>query len=827
MAENYNWTPVVMVEGLSLELDDSVRPSGLAYMNEPTQTAPEGRVTGPWRAALLSVELGELSWSPIEGNATTQELTFTLNIDAPDATNSRQGSLLRSYFLGDADPVGLLAFGEVVSPTTTSFDVTMLDGSDAADTFGPGTLLYLSAEAWRVASSTVDTITVENTVPQSFIYPDGGTNNDLTKSSSAVEGNLGHIGTRLSTHTARAASTSAPPYEDDRVFASNPRLKGRRVWLFRCAIVGGELLEQCIGQYIIASDDSIQLNDACTELTVTCVSIVGAFDEYQFNTRNVQYRYSFLTINGGSRVSAAGGISEASNFEDSVWGNYPVSVVQAGETVATLFGGTDLLPDLRFGGKSPDVTNLSSNADFDTLPDPSKRDLYNEVLASNPFDILRSADGFTLTPSPVFHPYYSTDRPDPDDPSSTSPGILRNPLHLWLAHMGCLSSNLPSHWILPFAADTVNVESVLAKARGVTGSINEWPGVVAGGDGEPIDAMKWADQTFLVPVGAARVQDQYGRIDIAFVYAPPVSSTLIRDTNTGYGRSTRRPVKLAADSFIAVIGTGVGDRPIIEVQSGEVYLPDRGTVQSTNVTIEAQGALSPDDPTTDLGTLVGRPAPAFIRAYLTSIGQWLRKGMAKIELSVGLADLNLMDPANVQPLMPGSLVDISLTGLIDIVTGAKQSADGYQGLVFSHQWTQDFTTQLISVGLYRNRLVRYGFSLLITNVVDNSDGTYTLTFDADESILPDGAGVDYLSPIGAFATDLATAENAQTDYNADDVVVVDQYFAAKFVGTLASNILTAGTLPVAGDWVVLADLGGGNNEAEAVFAYFGRDKYGV
>ena len=827
MSDDFNWTPVVMVEGLSLDRTTTdIRPTGLAFLPDPLQSAPEGRVTGAWRPALLSIpELTDLTWSPIEGNSATQSLTFILSLDEPDDVDDRQGTLIRSYFLGDPDPVAILAFGEVVTPTTTSFDVTMLDGTDADATFGEGSVMYLGSEVFRVTSASTDTVTIVNALPSSYIYPDGGSDSDLTRSVDGVSLALGHLGSRVSTHTGRASASAAPPYEDDRVYTANQRLRGRRVWLFRCAVVGGELIEQLLGQFVIAGNESITMNEDATELTVTCSSIVGAFDGYQFNTRSVQWRRSFYTINDGTLVNVNGDRESTFSFENSIWKNYAITVLQAGQVVAALVGDRYLAQDIRMGGDTPDVAELNTEGGLDAPSIP--KTTFNEALSTNPFDVVR-LDTDTLTPDPTLHPYYSVDKPDPDDPASTSPGILRHPLHMWLAHLGCLSSNLPLHWKLPFALDSVNVTNVLALARGQAGSIREWPGIVAGGDGQPLPAMKWLDESFLKPLGMGRVQDQYGRMDVAPVYAPRLSTASLTGSNTLQGRKVYRPVKLAADALTARLGMGVGSASLRDLSSLDVYLPDAGSVQSESVEIIAQGVLSADEPTTDLATLDGRPGVAFVRAYLSSIGQWFRRGMAKVELVVALPELNVMDPENVQPLVPGSLVDVDLIGLIDITTGAKQQVGGYQGIVIRHLWENQCTEQSVTIGLYRNRLVRYGFSLLITVVVDNMDGTYTLTFDDTESIAPDGTpGPNYVSPAGEFATDLATAVDTQTTYSADNVSVVDQYFAQRFVGTMANNVLTAGTAPIVGDWIVLADLGDGNDTAESTFAYFGRDKYGV
>jgi putative intracellular protease/amidase len=825
-----NWSPVIMVEGLTLTRDTQVRSTGLAITSQPNASRLN-QLSGEWYPALVvgSVQLGQSSWSPVEGSPTAQTLTFSLQSEIADGWDRKA---LRAFFCGDPDESAIVEYGEVIGATTTSFDVRLLTGADADTVLDEGSVIYIGAEAFRVASCTGNTVTIVDEIPASFVFPGGTSANDLDRSTGGVVGRLGHFGTRIATHTAPVAANAAPPYGDNRVFLTNPRLKGRRVWLFRAAVSNGALVEQLIGQFVIDSDEKVELSDDGTTISVSCVSVAGALDSWQFNVRSVQYQYEFVQFSGFDGIVAVGGRSALTSQSDSIWGNFALSVVQNGETIAVVAGGTNLITSLSFGGKLPDVTQVASAAEFAETANPSRRTSYNEALATYPFDVVRDGTGLDITPDQTTHPFYSTDRPDPDDPTSVLPGVLRHPLHMWLAHLSCLSSNLPLHWRIPLAADTVDVAGVLAFARGTLAAVTAWPGVVAGGDGEPLDAMAWLDEAYLLSLGLGRATDQYGRLTVRSIYAPALSTASLTQSNTQRGRPFSRPTRLAADTIVARMGAGVGKAPLYEVSSAEVYLPDEGTVQTTSIEIEAAGPIAADDPTTDLLTLAARPGAAIVRAYVTSLGAFVRKGVPMTALVVGDSTLNQLDTDNVQPMTPGSLVTVNLIGLLDIVTGWKTPQNTYNALVMRHQWDRQFTEQMVDLALYRNRQVRFGYALLITDVVNNGDGTFDLQFDDDETILPDsGSLIDYVAPDGkVYPNDAETAENTITTYSAPNAQLVDQYYAVKGTGALSistgTGVWTSTTAPVAGDWLTLAQLGS-NATAETVFAYFGRDTFGI
>jgi hypothetical protein len=827
-----NWTLTVMIEGLVFDADDSVRPSALSFVPERTEAAPEGRVTGRWHPCLTYRAQGEKivlsgqSWSPLKGSVAVQTMEISIN-----AAYAGELMSVRDYFLARPQPVAIIAFGETITPTTVSFDVTMLDGSTADATISAGAVLYIGREVFRVASCTGDTVTVEAAIPQSFIYPGGGADNDLGRSTDGVELGLGHIGSRIVTHTGRTSGNQPPTFDDDRVYLQNPVLRGRRAWLHRSAIVGGELIEQCLGQYVIGGEDTITKSADGTAIRVPFQSLAGSFSSYQFNTRCVQFQYEFARFPGSSQVLARGGIAPTSNPADSVWKRVGVFVdlMQEGDRVAAVVGEIQLLQGLTFGGDAVEVYELTGRLDdYLEATDGRRLKRFNEVFTSYPYDIVTADGGSQFTITGTSHPLYSTERPDPNDPTATDPGILRHPLHMWLAHARGLSSNLPTHWTLPIGRDGVDVAGVLALARGAFGHITEWPGVVKGGDGKAFNGLDWMDEAYLVPLGCGRATDQFGRLTVRSLLSPSDTLVTIGDANVGPTRPYSLPMGVTADMVEAVTGRGLSDAPIITLTSLDSYSPSIVDQRIIAIEINADGALAAIDQA-DPVLALERPGIQHVRAVVNSIGAMLSKSMGQYQLDVNLSSLNTMDPAFVQPLIPGTFFRLAIRAMDNPETGALEDGLALNGLVMEHKWSTDFTTQAIRVMIYPYAQRRIGYALLVTGVTPTGGSGYDLTFDADQSILPDGGASLYTSPTGAtFATDLSTLAHAVSTYSAAKALLCDQYMAAKAtVDITGTGAVVSASVPVVGDWVVLADLGDGNTGAEGVFAYFGRDRYGV
>ena len=178
-----------------------------------------------------------------------------------------------------------------------------------------------------------------------------------------------------------------------------------------------------------------------------------------------------------------------------------------------------------------------------------------------------------------------------------------------------------------------------------------------------------------------------------------------------------------------------------------------------------------------------------------------------------------MDPDNLQDLLPGSLVRVTLVGM--------RGRDGVvlESLVLSHRWANDYTVQELRVLVYDVSFRRWSAAAVIAGVTDNLDGTYTLTFDTDDTTQEQPYEVDGV----AYATDLST--------------LVDQYGLGGVRVTIRDELLevvesdvpfdgvdtvTAAAAPLVGQWLTLGQLGdNAGSAAEDTFAFIGRDRWTI
>jgi hypothetical protein len=475
----------------------------------PLPLAQSGRALGfqggtDWgtgRPVLRNVRVSSQSWAPVSGELAASSLSFELLLTGDPADP------IASYFVSDAPVIGRLTPGAGdVAVGATSISVT-------APSAPPTGVLYIGRDRVVVVDS------VSGSAP-SFtltLNPDrplllGG----IGPLSSAAPADIGHTGCILEPLRRRATADDAPPWPDDRVYARNPRIRGRMVYLYR----SDGRFTQLWGIYTL--DDVTELDASGLVLGVSATSIVGALGDVQFGTEPVVVNLR----REGERLYVAGlGIHpEGLDVVAAKGTDVFVGVVPAGVGRVR-----DVLPDTL--GGSPV-----------TVPDGQSVALFQVV----------SNRSYTTT--------------------------NRHPFVLLLAHFGLESSRLRRDWTLTryrrFVDDT-GIRRALASV-----DVSDWPGVVAGQDGRPVSALRWMADTFLRPLGFGWTTDRYGRLSVASLSYASEDAGLrsLSSAVTLPGRQGRLSATIQADSVQARAGQGVGTAPRVIVTAQDAFEGPTGSV---------------------------------------------------------------------------------------------------------------------------------------------------------------------------------------------------------------------------------------------------------
>lgn len=786
-----NWTWVVAIEGVTLS-KTSTRPTGFSTIADPGDSVrPEGAVLGPYAPLLVpgSIRLSEQSINVMSGDPPAQSLSFELILT--DA--------LFDVLFAKPQPIGVL--GLDVAPTAPAMQV-LTPTSNLEGIVGSSlTTLWVGREAF-VGTALSDIFTFVDTLPAGLLYPDAGSDNDLTRTVDGADGVLGHLFTRVRQHDYQ---TGLPPWSDFRVYAQNPILRGRRVFLYRGGFnAAGEYIEQLFGQYVINSE--IATGAEQTTVSISAQSLIGTARSSKLNTNPQVYQFDVsLQVSGGGSFAYAETSSGGGSSYNPGAPSY-VTVAAGNRDAAFLFRGgfnsSGVLTSAILVASDGEAADLNGNilqrrfGMTNGVPTQDGPVSLNELLVSDP---LISVQVQNL-------PYYD------------GSNAVLNPITMVLQHLGEHPSNLSDQWILRLGPDAVDVEGLQALAPFY--SSVRFDGVVAGHDGKAVGALKWIADTFLRPIGAGWAIDQHGRLTVRTLLLPVVSGTAATQATTLPGRAQRRSLEVAADAIRMTVGQGAGESPIITINGIDAIAPDPLDPQSSVYEIDGRGYLAAD---TVIGSrdILNTPSVSFARAVVSTLSELLANGPYQVNLAITTSGIQAIDPALIQDLLPGYLLDITLTGFrgfSDVLVS---------GIVIGHKYSSDLTQHNVRVLLLDVSLRKWSAAAVVTAIGDNGDGTYTPTFETDDTITPltDGS---YAVDGQTFTTDLQTLVH-QYGLGGVDLSLCDANLAYRDTITFDGvDTFTSSTALQVGDWIVLGDLGDNPaTEAESILAFIDRDRFSI
>ncbi len=861
-----SWIWLIEIEGLGRDnrlVNDqfSITPMALTTQSWPTNTAYAGglansRICDEWQPVIQpeSVTLSAMSYSPFAQKPGAQTLSFDIALpnDRPE---------IERYFLSNPLPVANIT--AQIDPT----DSTILMDNTSALTAGD--IIYIGAECFRIGvvnSSTLVTINQSiiggsSTNGPDITWPYGIRLNVGTRASDGAVGIIGAFGSRVAIHEVPQPN-ELPPFPDTRVYLANPRVKGRRVYLRRVSWGLDEngdegYREQLFGQYLIRD---VTINANGTTISVTAGSLVASYEKAELGARGVSDRLQLYTGPAGGTAALIDLDNTPGNQDRRLWKSNTVCYSNGSE--AGMFVGTELVGTAILNGDTifrslrttrtlglnlftPIQLELDSiNQEMVRFISKEAGQKVKEVLISDPLEIILDTSGNeALYPfNPADHPYYSTDKPG-------GAGILQHPLHLMLAHLGQLSSNLPYHWQLRLDTQAIATSAILQYAEQLV--INEWPGVCVTG---PVKAMEWLAKTFLQPLACGFVTDEFGRLSVSpitmlrgspwgvpKVFDGTTASNSIDDSVLAIGRQVQRIVEVEAGVTQSITGQGLGKEPRITIQSADAYKVADGDPENTTFVIDAMGAFSPDNET-QTAVLIDIVPVMFMRSITSTIGTYLRAGAIQYTFRIpsGFPDEeqkyqpfgNTLAPAMPSRYaMPGTFVTISAN-----VSGLRKLPGPRLAAVLEHKWEDNCATQVIRV-LDLGNLIRIAPAGRVVSATDNLDGTMDIVLEPDFEVIP----VPYNTiPFGNITEDGETLSafvtaGAETEY----VRFYDETLAERNPGggqyeevfsyNIATDTLTTGYLngylPVAGDFVLLADLG--EHNVQDFYAFMGRDSFNL
>jgi hypothetical protein len=860
-----SWIWLIEIEGLGRDnrlVNDqfSITPMALTTQSWPTNAAYAGgvansRICDEWQEVIQpeSVTLSAMSYSPFAQKPGAQSLSF--DIALPDARPE-----IERYFLSNPQPVANIT--AQIDPT----DNTILMDTTAALTAGD--IIYIGAECFRVAvvnSATLITVNQaiiggSSTNGPDITWPYGTRLNVGTRTSNGAVGIIGAFGSRVAIHEVPQPN-EIPPFPDTRVYLANPRVKGRRVYLRRVSwgLNGSGVegyREQLFGQYVIRD---VTVNANGTTISVSAGSLVANYEKAQLGARGVSDRLQVYRGQSGSGATIIDLDNTPGNLDRRIWKDNTVCYSNGSEAnlfvgisfafIAILNGETfhrAIQTTRSLGLKSftpVDIDSESTEPEFIRFISKETGQKVKEVLISDPLKIILDTSGNeALYPlNPNSHPYYSTDKPG-------GAGILEHPLHLMLAHLGQLNSNLPYHWQLRLDTQAVAKAAILQYAEQLV--INEWPGVCVTG---PVKAMEWLAKTFLQPLACGFVTDEFGRLSVASVTmlrpspwgVPKVfdgfsSTNNINESVLAPGRQVQRIVEVEAGVTQSITGQGLGKEPRITIQSADAYKVADGEPENTTFQIDAMGAFSPDNETEN-GVLLDIIPIMFMRSLTSTIGTFLRAGAIQYTLRIpsGFPDEEqLFQPYGdtLAPAMPSRYALPGTSVTIDaIVPGLRKLAGPRLAIVLEHKWEDNCATQQIRV-LDIGELIKIAPAGRVVSASVVS-GDLNIVLEPDFEVIP----VPYnVPPFGAITEDGQTLSAfASTAGDYEFVRFYDETLADRNPGpsnaeqvvsyNIATNTLTtnysASYIPVAGDFVLLAELGEG--DVDDFYAFMGRNKFNL
>jgi hypothetical protein len=287
------------------------------------------------------------------------------------------------------------------------------------------------------------------------------------------------------------------------------------------------------------------------------------------------------------------------------------------------------------------------------------------------------------------------------------------------------------------------------------------------------------------------------------------------------------------------IGQGLGKEPRIAIQSADAYRVPDGDPQVATFTLEAMGALSPDNPV-DNGAALQFNSIMYLRSIASTIGTYLRNGVIQYTLHIPSSyptedeafapfGVDVLGPAMPSRYaLPGSLVLLAAN-----IPGLRKLPGIRLAVVLGHQWQDNCATQQIRVAdLGEQVRIAAAGRVVSASVVS---GSLEIVLEPDFEVLP----VPYNAPpFGSITEDGETlAAFAMTVGDYEYVRFFDSTLAEQNPGPVteeqvtfydtATNTLTTtsagGYTPVAGDFVLFSKV----SDVDDYFAFFGSDRFTI
>ena len=594
---------------------------------------------------------------PVSGQSRDAAARVTITLD-----DERFPEIAR-YFLaasGARTPATRALAGTTFGTQSTTISLESGGGSQ----FSADDVIYWRRQAFRVASSTANAVTVVNSIPDpanpgSFVTRSG------TTTATQPEDQFGCFRKEL---LGRASNETQ--FEDDRIYTVNPFLRGREVLLYT---TDGEATETVWGRFTIQGDPVVD-SDSCT-VQVRLRGILGMLQDRKINYRpnvyQAQQGVGTVVVNG-QRVSAPSftltgtGKSAAEIARDSLWEGAGAGVVQVDKGIACGPGMGTL--------STTDVRNITGQAvqpwlseAFDDEADKAVK--ANELLCSDPLDET-SPTGVTLTDA-TKHPLYSTELPLPPDVGGFG-RIANHPFEIALCLIGAIDSNLPEHWRGQVPPSWVDVDGILSAAVTRYDFASPWNGALWGKDGKSLKLSNVLDGLLRGIFCTMGLTDD-GKLTFVGMLDVVSAGTLDR-SRTLPGRGSTIDQSNTVDEFTVRTGISFSKNDIAHILTADDgYDSDLFPYQDSSIAIDAPGLIHPDE-------VVGEgfsqlPGVNGMLGVMTSMAQLFRSSNPVMRVDV----------TGATRIRSGRYYEFSAPGLRDGTTGLTNhdSDEEYFGYVMA------------------------------------------------------------------------------------------------------------------------------------------------
>ena len=787
---------IVTIAGLGINDARVIQPIPIATAGTQLQPSPSVFEL-PYRALIARdggmpiIDVANSGVSPVRGDP--QQGTLDFEMIVPDAA----GTDIARYFAASSARPACYALTPM-GPT----DITI--GVDPAELAASGidrdSIIYWNREAFVVDAVDLGlgVIQVVDTIPSG------------TRTANGAVGVLGHLGTYIEQHLGEVASQK-PPYNDSRIYTTNPFVKDREVCVWQ---TNGETIEQVHSRYYL---ESVTWTNNQTSLSISARDVLAVLSDQQVNFSVTTYAMpdgdagfarNGITPHPSTTTSYAVSVT-GENIDSSLILNSATKggLIAYGEVVAWVAASgwsvdaiTNYGSGYLFLGRSERLTALNGGATADAASSSSP---FYEVLATNPDFYSLNEDGDSS--SPYFSATLGTEAVHPLD-------ILR-------CHLGTLDSNLPQTWLSKLPPDHINDDEIVLLRDTVYAGWT-WRGIVHICDGSATGMLEFLTSKILRPIGASFTVDASGRVTVRSLFnTADTSLPLVGDNAILIGRGVAFDLEIGVDAIRAETGVlASGDR-VVQVFGTGAYRSSFGlTRQSQIIDLEADGLISIAD-----FRSVDQPS---IQRY----AERLARIAALFRLRSQTVTLQVMMTAGCEP---GQYRRMMIRGLREPETGLVSATPservGYITAVENDPRTN--VAKIVAV-LYPVPAKRIGPSATVS--VKVSDEEFEVSPDVWVPPL-DGSGAYLYAP----STNASVRFDWETFAIDDEIIVRDAALAALTQSATITGIsgptiyttpLTAlgggSYTPQVGDIVTLADWESWKTEP-VYYAFFDRDTFGL